>query len=98
MKLEDLSIYYHDASIVGYEKNDNDAVLEFVDDYYESNNIYRFTFKNVLINKDVEPRLAFDLIDAISYIDTGEIEIYYVEDGIQHVSAVRRHYRIPLLL
>ena len=80
MKLNDLYIYYHDGIIVGYEKNGNDAVLEFVDDYPESN-IYKFTFKNVRINEDVEERIAFDLIDAVNYIDTGVIGIYYVEDG-----------------
>lgn len=80
MKLNDLYIYYHDGIIVGYEKNGNDAVLEFVDDYPESN-IYKFTFKNVSINEDVEERIAFDLIDAVNYIDTGVIGIYYVEDG-----------------
>lgn len=80
MKLDDLYIYYHDGYILNYEKNGNDAVLEFVDDYPESN-IYKFTFKNVSINEDVEERIAFDLIDAVNYIDTGVIGIYYVEDG-----------------
>ena len=76
-------IYFHDASILRYEKNDNDILLEFDENLYDDN-LHRLIFKNVKINENIDSKIAYDLIDAVDYIDTGEVWIfsadYYTDD------------------
>lgn len=80
MDLELLKDYrLHDTRIIGYQKRDNDVILEFVE-----SDICRITFKNVRINEDIEIRLAFDLINAIEYIDEAIIEISGAKYGVNN--------------
>ena len=74
LKLLD-SVYFHDSIILGYEKVDNDIILKFTEDIFDYN-IYKLTFKNARVNEGIDSRIAFDLNDAVSYLDTGEICIF----------------------
>ena len=68
-------IYFHDASILRYEKYDNDILLEFDENLYDDN-LHRLIFKNVKINENIDSKIAYDLIDAVDYIDTGEVWLF----------------------
>ena len=69
----------YESKLIGYSKEESDAVLMFSD--ITNTFICRITFKNVLINSDVDSRIAFDLSDAIDCAGLGIIELDNVNYG-----------------
>ena len=79
LKLLDKFPFDYESQLIGFSKFEKDAVLMFKD--ITNTLVCRITFQNVLINNDVDSRLAFDLSDAIECVGEGLIELYNVHYG-----------------
>ncbi|MBQ2872686.1 MAG: hypothetical protein IJE89_01640 [Bacilli bacterium] len=69
----------YESQVIGFSKGGSEAVLMFKN--ITNTLLCRITFRNVLINSDVDSRLAFDLNDAIDCVGLGLIELYNVHYG-----------------
>ena len=79
LKLLDKWDFAWESQVIGFYKDGTDAVLTFKD--ITDTEVCEITFKNVLINSDVEPRLAFDLSLLGDIVKSGNIELDCVNYG-----------------